>query len=764
MFTFDCPQCHERLETEESVAGLKVQCYNCDHKFIVAAPTQPACVTHARRIPVWLPLLLIVLVIAAGLFGLVQLWNPRTRHIPNQTNRTSPSTEPADAPLSAAPVTWDEFASKFQFGLHHTLTYEDNNSPQNPNIYYDGPDSPFVTYVREMRTYGFSGILLQIRLRTEGTRVERGADGKWRIPAWVMQRIRGAVDVATECGYYLVVEVNAVNYEKMRDTKPKASHEERLTDNHVQADYDAWAQVVEALKTYRNVAFRVSNEFHGYKYEQTLDPSHPDYLTQPQATEKFIEFITMKGKIARSIKPDVWVFYRNQGQLIGWLATLPYPLGIDPPPTANPCYYGISHNFNTGDYHWGYWGLNDPYWTHERLKYLRINRKREPHRESSGLLTEFRKGNNIGAMANRFASEYHFGSCKYGDRNMTDFQMLAQSEFILNYFNRNKCICTYADGDTSGGMKANGIFNTVRQQAHVHNSPFIDRFLHQILEKSHSRQLKLRTTKGGTVTHDLGTPHRGMHMVRLGDELTLKAEPNVGYTFAGWRGSVNSSKNPLTVTVPDSHGTIWAVFAPPRGHVPTPDLYTQKRHWDAYEVIENGYVDAAKPETNFGGATNPVCRPTNPKDPSDVATAKYALLKFNVDSIPTDRSSIAYASIKFHNVSTGSSKPILYVHSTDTSWKRDAVTWSNMPKRSPSPISSNDYLYRLPSRAHLEVTDYFKNHGAGIHSFCISGIEQFSRKFDIRITSSNIPNSIKTEDKPLLYIVWDEKIPPPKWE
>ena len=661
------------------------------------------------------------------------------------------------------PLTWDKFASRFQFGLHHTMRYESGNRPQNPTIYYDGPDSPFVTYVREMRTYGFSGILLQIRLWDERNRVRRDPDGKWRIPEWVMERIQGAVSVATDCGYYLVIEVNTTPYEAMRDGKSKAPHSERLTDNYVQRDYDAWEQVVKAFRTYPNVAFRVSNEFHGYKYEQTLAPNHPDYLTKEQAKEKFIRFITEKGRIARTIKPDAWVFYRNQGQLIGWLYTLPYPLGIDRPPTTNPCYYGISHNFNTGDYYWGYWGLNHPHWTHERLKYLRINRKQPPHRESTGLLTEFRKTNNMGALANRFGSEYHYKPRKYGDRNMTDFQMMAQSEFLLDYFNRNKCTFSYADGNTSGGMKANGIFNTVRQQAHVYNSPFIDKFLHLILEKSYSRQLKLRATKGGTISHELGAQHRGMHMVRIGDRIVLKALPSRGYTFTGWRGSVNSPRNPLTVTVPDAHGTIWATFTPQGGNPPAPELYELKRHWDVYEVIEHGYVDAAKPDTNFGDEVDPIFRPVNPNDPTDAAAAKYAFLKFNIDRIPADRSSIAYATIKFHNVSTGSSKPILHTHSTDTSWKRETLTWNNMPKRGTSPISADDYSYRLQARTHLEVTDYFRSHDAGIHSFCTSGTEKFSRKFDIRITSSNIPDSIKTVDKPLLYVVWDEKMPIIPW-
>jgi len=102
--------------------------------------------------------------------------------------------------------------------------------------------------------------------------------------------------------------------------------------------------------------------------------------------------------------------------------------------SGKPCFYGISHNFNTGDMHWGYWGLEHPYWTHERLKHVRINRKPPPQRESSGLLTEFRKTNNLGALANRFAIDYHYRPCKYGDRHMTDYQMMAQAEFILDYF------------------------------------------------------------------------------------------------------------------------------------------------------------------------------------------------------------------------------------------------------------------------------------------------------------------------------------------
>ena len=414
--------------------------------------------------------------------------------------------------------------------------------------------------------------------------------------------------------------------------------------------------------------------------------------------------------------------------------------------------------------HWGYWGLEHPYWTHERLKHVRINRKPPPQRESSGLLTEFRKTNNLGALANRFAIDYHYRPCKYGDRHMTDCQMMAQAEFILDYFNKNKCTFSYADGDTSGGMKQNGIYNTVRQQAHVHNSPVIDRFLHLVLEKSNSRQLRIQTTSGGTVSHTLGTPHRGMYMVRIGDRISLEAKPHADFSFAGWRGSVNSAENPLTVTVPDSHGTICAVFAPKRGSVSRPDLYGLKRHWDAFETIECGYVDADRPDTNFGAEVNPIFRPVALHKPTSVAAEKRAFLKFRVDKVPADKSRMAYATIKFHNACERSSKPILFVHSTDASWKRDTLTWNNMPKRSGAAVSENDYSYRLQSRTHLEVTDYFTSEGAGVHSFCVSGTESVPRKCDIRITSSDIPNSIKSEDKPLLYVVWDEKVPLVPWD
>jgi len=53
----------------------------------------------------------------------------------------------------STPLTWDEFYSKFQWGLHHTMRYEFDSSLASVDIYHDGsPDSPFIHYVKEMRT------------------------------------------------------------------------------------------------------------------------------------------------------------------------------------------------------------------------------------------------------------------------------------------------------------------------------------------------------------------------------------------------------------------------------------------------------------------------------------------------------------------------------------------------------------------------------------------------------------------------------------
>lgn len=182
------------------------------------------------------------------------------------------------------PVTWDEFHRNFQFGLHCTLHTQPSKVTWNPTMHYTGPDSPFVQYVREMRTYGFSGILLQLR-RPEAYVPEQDGQGKWRIPEDKMRQIHEAVDVATEAGYWLIIEVNPIKYEDLRDTRPhiKLKPEERYTDDWLQMDYDIWQQVIREFKSYRNIGYRTNNEFHGYKWEQELPPDHPKYLTAEQA-------------------------------------------------------------------------------------------------------------------------------------------------------------------------------------------------------------------------------------------------------------------------------------------------------------------------------------------------------------------------------------------------------------------------------------------------------------------------------------------------
>lgn len=252
------------------------------------------------------------------------------------------------------PVTWDEFHRNFQFGLHCTLHTQPSRVTWNPTMHYTGPGSPFVQYVREMRTYGFSGILLQLR-RPEAYVPQKGSRGKWYIPEDKMRQIHEAVDVATEAGYWLIIECNPIKYEDLRDTRPhiKLTPEQRYTDDWIQMDYDIWQQVIREFKSYRNIGYRTNNEFHGYKWEQKLPPDHPRYLTAEQARLKFMDYMIHKGLLARKIKPTVWVFYRNRGQIIQDAKDWEFPFGIDRPPTRNPCYYGLSYNFNLGDHDWG---------------------------------------------------------------------------------------------------------------------------------------------------------------------------------------------------------------------------------------------------------------------------------------------------------------------------------------------------------------------------------------------------------------------------
>lgn len=667
------------------------------------------------------------------------------------------------------PVTWEEFHRNFQFGLHCTLHTQPSRVTWNPTMHYTGPGSPFVQYVREMRTYGFSGILLQLR-RPEAYVPRRDGNGKWFIPADKMRQIREAVDVATEAGYWLIIEVNPIKYEDLRDTRQhiKLTPEQRYTDDWIQMDFDIWQQVIREFRSYRNIGYRTNNEFHGYKWEQKLPRDHPRFLTAEQARLKFMDYMIKKGVLARRIKPTAWVFYRNRGQILQDAQNWEFPFGVDPPPTQNPCFYGLSYNFNVGDHDWGFYGLNHPKYTEEYMKWHRLNRFPPPKKEAAGLLREFRqaKWKHVGAVVNRFGLDYHMSRVKTCKRFMTDYQNLAQMAFLMDYFNEDKSATTYPDGDTSGGNKQNGIFNTKRNKAHAHNVPCIDQFLHLVLEKSYSRQLKLETTKGGTISHDLGPEHRDVHMVRIGDRITLEAKPRDGYRFAGWVGSVRSRANPLTVAVPNSHGAICATFAKRGERVPKPEIYTLRRHWEAHDVFDYTFADNARPDDNFADVENPLYRPVNTRDRQDMAKAKHVFLKFRVDKVPADRSCIAYATIKFRNYPKGNSKkaprPMVAVHSTDTSWERRRLTWNNRPRCSEEPVSVADYgLWQ--EQIHLEVTDYIKKHGAGLHSFCVVATQDRPYGQDVEITACRQYNTVRTHDKPLLYVVWDERVPVAPW-
>ncbi len=654
------------------------------------------------------------------------------------------------------PLTYEELFDGFRWAWHNADL-----------LFDDDPDNILRHKLREMRTYGYSGIHMNFRTISVADPY-LNEEGKWVTPQPYLDALKRTVDFATEVGYYVIVEPNTFRFANLRDGSfGYDTHEERLTRNYVQRANDTFEQVVELLKDYRNVVYRTNNEFHGYKYEQTLDPSHPDYLTAAQAHDEFInEYMIPRGIAARTIKPDGWVFYRNEGQLIRDMHQLPYPLGIDPEPTASPSFTGIAHNFNTADEWWGYWGLNHPTYTHDYLKHLRMNRKAPPTLESAGLLAEFMKTNNMGGIAYRFGSFYHFFGPKYGDRLMTDYQCIAQVECMLDFFNDNRSMAVQADGATSGGVQNLSIYIDKERRARAYNYPHLDMLFDTLTEKSASRRLELKMTPGGQVSHNMAPEHRGMHMVRIGDELMLTAVPDAGYEFTGWQGSVTNMDNSLEVIVPDAHGVIWATFAPTGQEAPEVDLTTKKRHWDAFESIEAGYVDFNQPDANFGNnTTNLLLRPYKEGEPALNALEKRPFLKFDVDQVP-DPSTIAYATVKIYNTYTTNFEPIFEIFETDNGWDRDTLTWNNMPAIAESdPISRYDSTDFIHARSHLEVTDYFKSdgNGPGIHSFVIRSDQLYSRDTEVTIPNSVLPYSMKTDEKPLLYIVWDEVIPIVPW-
>ncbi len=670
-------------------------------------------------------------------------------------------------------LTSDEFATRFQVGLHRRFAIESTNNPLNPNIYYDGPDSNFVEYLREMRTYGFQGLVLVLRYCDHAPVLQDG-NGKWMAPAPFMKKVKEAVKIATDLGYYLTLDSMPFRYSALKDEK--LPHEERLTDQYLQRNVDCFEQLVREFRDFPNVAFRSNNEFHGWKYELSLPKDHPNHLSLDEVNRRFLVLLNRLAKAARAINPNAYIFYREGGaQLTDKMVKWPLPLGDDPSLTDTYALQGLNFNYGSGDHFWGYWGRSHPFYTHQLLKHLRLNRKWPPERNSLGLLIDWKSKNNAGVLVDRFCTEYHFPGIKNGDLYMSDYQCMAKAEFTLDECNRHKVAVGYADGDVSGGMKNNGIYNTVTKQAHVYNSPHIDTFLNLILEKSHSRRLELRSTEGGTIEHALSQPHRGFHMARIGDKIKLTAKARAGYVFVGWQGSVTTEANPLTATVRD-HGTIWAIFARAGKPAPKPEIYTLKRHWDIFEPTEMTYADMSQPDRNFAHETlGPVFRPVykatsrRKAKKKDSTIPKYAFLKFNVDRVPKDRSSIAYATVKFLAVSASnvdvnppSQKPVIQVHSTETNWTANALTWENMPELEEE-LSVNDYAYRLTPRVHLDVTKSLRQHGAGVHSFAVKATVHKEVTEDVRMLVTGGPGTWKTHEKPLLYVAWDEKVPPGKW-
>lgn len=670
-------------------------------------------------------------------------------------------------------LTSDEFARRFQFGLHRRFAVESTDNPLNPNIYYDGPDSNFVEYLREMRTYGFQGLVLVLRY-CDHAPVVQDSNGKWVAPAPYMKKVKEAVQIATDLGYYLTLDSMPFRYSALKDEK--LPHEKRLTDQYLQRNVDCFEQLVREFEDFPNVAFRSNNEFHGWKYELSLPEDHPNHLSLDEVNRRFLVLLGRQAKAARAINPNAYIFYREGGaQLTDKMVKWPLPLGNDPPLTATYALQGLNFNYGSGDHFWGYWGRGHPFYTHDLLKHLRLNRKWPPERNSLGLLIDWKSKNNAGVLVDRFCTEYHFPGIKNGDLYMSDYQCLAKAEYTLDECNRHKVAVGYADGDVSGGMKNNGIYNTVTKQAHVHNSPHIDMFLNLILEKSYSRRLELRPTEGGTIDHILGEPHRGFHMARMGDQIKLTAKPKAGYTFVGWQGSVTTQANPLTTSVED-HGTIWAVFTQAGERAPEPQIYTLKRHWDIFEPAEMTYADMSQPDKNFAHETQgPVFRPVykatsrRMAKKKDSTISKVAFLKFQVDETPKDLSTIAYATVKFLAVSasdTGvnppSQKPMIHVHSTAANWTANDLTWNNIPQLDEE-LSVNDYAYRLTPRVHLDVTKGIRKRGAGVHSFAVKATVDKEVTGDVRMLTTGGPGTWKTHEMPLLYIAWDEKVPPRKW-
>ncbi len=208
--------------------------------------------------------------------------------------------EPSDPPLTSKEwVKGYGSAFKMRFSTGADEKYK---------LHHDGPDSPFVHFVDEMKIYGFTGISLSMASYDypHGPPSKSKAGyfpttyneelGKWRQPDEGIAKVKAMVDAALARGYYVILQTPKLGYGNLKNDKDAErygwTHEQRLTDNHIQREIDLMEQYAVAFKDYSHkLAFRLSGEIHMWEYEtDILQPGHPDYMDEEKFRAKYYQF------------------------------------------------------------------------------------------------------------------------------------------------------------------------------------------------------------------------------------------------------------------------------------------------------------------------------------------------------------------------------------------------------------------------------------------------------------------------------------------
>jgi hypothetical protein len=402
----------------------------------------------------------------------------------------------------------------------------------------------------------------------------------------------------------------------------------------------------------------------------------------------------------------------------------------------------------------------------------------------------FISNNHVGAVFNNWGTSYD-KSYKPGitswipsNRQITDYQSLALAEYSLHVFKSNGFPFRYQD---IGSEKL--IYNNITRSIPAPPIAHIDMFMTLLYRyRGITRRVGFQSTKGGSISHSLTYPHRGVYMLNIGSTNQITAIPDPGYKFTGWSGNISSLANPITFVVGSNDAQIQANFvtngSPPATNV---SLTAPYRYWDIHEVKEYTFVDKAWPNSNFAtnalttnyhaynywntGVTNVFiitnteviyARPYSTKSGSEDSTnyVKNAYLKFNITNVP-DTNKIAYASLKYYVHKYENETSLNFdLYEVGSGWSADTLTWNNAPADGPL-LSTINFNARSVVNIEHDITGLIKANGNGTYAFKIATWVDSAtdRLGDLIIYSSKSNGGWRTDNKPLLYIAWDEQLP-----